>query len=74
MKVDATDCKWRGPYMSDVERILSGKKPMFSREGKRNQSIYHPLHVCPECGREFNAPKKQVTCSYGCAIARRERG
>ena len=71
-KVDASACRWRGLYMQDVERIVKGKKPMFTREGKFCQSNYHPQHVCPMCGRGFRGPKKQVCCSCKCATARRK--
>lgn len=68
MRVDATACRWRGPYVSDVLRIVEGKQPIFTSDGKfatRDERSF-PLHECPACGRDFYGPRRQRTCSYEC--------
>ena len=71
-KVDASACRWRGPYMQDVERIIKGRHPRFRRNAKLYRTAAYVSHVCPICGADFEAPKKQVCCSRKCAAARRK--
>ena len=73
--VDPAECRWRGPYVKNVERVMAGKPPVFDGGGTLwKNKCYMPAKKCPVCGRMFNASPRQVTCSHFCSRRRLQVG
>ena len=64
----ARSCGWRGHYVKNVERVMSGKPPIVDAGGTMwNGKCYMKARKCPVCGRDFNGSPRQRTCSHYCA-------